>query len=123
MVEPVREKNRAYLGDLAAQSEGLAVPENGNKVSGEFAEARVFDLSPQKREKNRMVYAVEKLFEINRQRVAFIKAVALLGFNTPPLGALHTGGAGDLFPRIRKNFKEKSSIPQGLPCGSSLILN
>jgi hypothetical protein len=42
-----------------------------------------------------------------------------LGFNTPaPWGASH-GGTGDLFPRIRKDFKEKSSIPQGLPCGSS----
>jgi hypothetical protein len=27
---------------------------------------------------------------------------------------------GDLFPHIRKDFKEKSSIPQGLPCGYSL---
>jgi hypothetical protein len=35
-----------------------------------------------------------------------------LGVDTPPLGAVETGGAGDLFPRIRKNFKEKSSIPR-----------
>ncbi|MDR2477262.1 MAG: hypothetical protein LBD18_05715 [Treponema sp.] len=40
-------------------------------------------------------------------------------FNTPPLGAA-TGGTEDLFPRIRKSFKEKSSIPQSLLCGSSL---
>jgi hypothetical protein len=52
----------------------------------------------------------------------FIKGVALLGFNTPPIGALPAGGTGDLFPRIRKDFKEKSLIPQGLPCGCSLIL-
>jgi hypothetical protein len=43
-----------------------------------------------------------------------------LGFNTPPLGALLTGGAGDVFPRIRKDFKVKSSIPRGEPRGSSL---
>jgi hypothetical protein len=55
-------------------------------------------------------------------RRGFIKGVALLGFNTPPLGALLTGGAGDLFPRIRKDFKEKSSISQGLPCGCSFPL-
>jgi hypothetical protein len=53
---------------------------------------------------------------------AFIKGVALLGFNTPPLGALPAGGAGDLFPSIRKDFKEKSSIPQGFPCGCSLAI-
>jgi hypothetical protein len=35
-----------------------------------------------------------------------------MGFNTPPLGAVKTGGAGDLFPRIRKDLKEKSSIPR-----------
>jgi hypothetical protein len=51
----------------------------------------------------------------------FIKGVALLGFNPPPLGALLTGGAGDLFPRIHKAFKKKSSIPQGLPCGCSSV--
>ncbi len=28
-----------------------------------------------------------------------------------------TGGAGDLFPRIRKDFKEKSSIPRCLQRG------
>jgi hypothetical protein len=28
----------------------------------------------------------------------------LLGFNSPPLGAVTAGGAGDLFPRIRKYF-------------------
>jgi hypothetical protein len=26
-----------------------------------------------------------------------------------------------MFPRIREDFKEKSSIPQGLPCGSSFF--
>jgi hypothetical protein len=35
------------------------------------------------------------------------------------LGRLIAGGAGDVFPRIHEDFKEKSSIPQGLPCGSS----
>jgi hypothetical protein len=39
------------------------------------------------------------------------------GFNIPPLGAVRTGGAGDLFPRIRKDFKEKSSIPRRLRRG------
>ncbi|MDR1308061.1 MAG: hypothetical protein LBK74_10875, partial [Treponema sp.] len=33
-----------------------------------------------------------------------------------PLGR-KTGGAGDLFPRIRKDFKEKSSIPRCLRRG------
>ena len=46
-------------------------------------------------------------------RNLFIKGVVLLGFNTPPLGALPAGGPGDLFPRIHKSFKDKSSIPQG----------
>ncbi|MDR0638312.1 MAG: hypothetical protein LBG27_05320, partial [Spirochaetaceae bacterium] len=36
---------------------------------------------------------------------------------TPPLGAVKTGGAGDLFPRIRKDFKGKSSIPRRLRRG------
>jgi hypothetical protein len=40
-----------------------------------------------------------------------------MGFNTPPLGAVKTGGAGDLFPRIRKDFKEKSSIPRRSAAG------
>jgi hypothetical protein len=35
------------------------------------------------------------------------------------LGRFIAGGAGDMFPRIREDFKEKSSIPQGLPCGCS----
>ena len=35
---------------------------------------------------------------------AFIGSVAPLGFNTPPLGAATAGGAGDLFPRIRKDL-------------------
>jgi hypothetical protein len=35
-----------------------------------------------------------------------------LGFNSPPLSAVKTGGAGDLFPRMRKDSKEKSSIPR-----------
>jgi hypothetical protein len=45
---------------------------------------------------------------IIEEKFFLLKGVALLGFNTPPLGALHNGGAGDLFPRIRKDFKEKS---------------
>jgi hypothetical protein len=40
-----------------------------------------------------------------------------LGLNTPPLGAVKTGGTGDLFPRIRKDFKGKSSIPRRLRRG------
>ena len=40
-----------------------------------------------------------------------------LGFNSPPLGAVNTGGAGDLFPRIRKAFKEKPSIPRRSAAG------
>jgi hypothetical protein len=40
-----------------------------------------------------------------------------MGFNTPPLGAVKTGGAGDLFPRIRKDFKKKSSIPRRSAAG------
>jgi hypothetical protein len=67
-------------------------------------------------------YTKIKKFEDKKPPIyVFIKGVALLGFNTPPLGALPTGGAGDLFPRIRKDFKEKFSIPQGLPCGSSFF--
>jgi len=42
----------------------------------------------------------------------FIKDVALLRFNTAPLGAVHSGGAGDLFPRDCTALKVKSSIPQ-----------
>jgi hypothetical protein len=45
----------------------------------------------------------------------FIKGVALLGFNTPPLGALPTGGAGDLLPRIskisRRNLRYRRACP------------
>ena len=33
-----------------------------------------------------------------------IRSVAPLGFNTPPLGAVTAGGAGDLFPRICEGF-------------------
>ena len=44
-----------------------------------------------------------------------------LRFNTAPLGAVDNGGAKDLFPRICKDFKVKSSIPQSLPCGGSLL--
>ena len=51
---------------------------------------------------------------VNRKFGMFIKGVTLLRFNTAPLGAVGTGGAGDLFPRIRKDFKDKSSIPAGL---------
>jgi hypothetical protein len=46
-----------------------------------------------------------------------VKVFNLLGFNSPPLGAVKTGGAGDLFPRIRKDFKEKSSIPRRSAAG------
>ena len=69
------------------------------------------------------VHLLEQFLErINKVRKCslnfwFIKGVALLRFNTAPLGAV---GTGDLFPRIRKDFKDKSSIPQGLPCGGSL---
>jgi hypothetical protein len=45
----------------------------------------------------------------------FIKGVALLGFNTPPLGALFAGGAGDLFPRYakisRRNLRYRGASP------------
>jgi len=42
-----------------------------------------------------------------------------LRFNTAPLGAVHSGGAGDLFPRIRKPLKNESSIPR---CSAAGIL-
>ena len=44
---------------------------------------------------------------------------SLLRFNTAPLGAVHSGGAGDLFPRIRKALKNESSIPR---CSAAGIL-
>jgi hypothetical protein len=44
------------------------------------------------------------------------------GFNTPPLGAVKTGGAGDLFPRIRNDCKVKSSIPRCSAAGIIYIL-
>jgi len=44
---------------------------------------------------------------------------SLLRFNTAPLGAVHSGGAGDLFPRIRKPLKNESSIPR---CSAAGIL-
>jgi hypothetical protein len=72
MVEAVGIKNGAYLGDLAAQPQGLAVPENRDKVFCEFPDTRVFYLPPQKREKNRVVDAVKKLPEINKKRVTLI---------------------------------------------------
>jgi len=40
-----------------------------------------------------------------------------LRFNTAPLGAVGTGGARDVFPRIRKDFKEKSSIHRCFAAG------
>jgi hypothetical protein len=55
----------------------------------------------------------QKIWEICGTFVFFIP----LGLNTPPLGAVKTGGAGDLFPRIRKDFKGKSSIPRRLRRG------
>ena len=39
---------------------------------------------------------------------------SLLRFNTAPLGAVHAGGAGDLFPRNSTALKDKFSIPRGL---------
>ena len=44
----------------------------------------------------------------------FIKGVALLRFNTAPLGAVHAGSARDLFPRNSTALKDKSSIPRCL---------
>jgi hypothetical protein len=49
-----------------------------------------------------------------RQGLLIFKMV----FNTPPpLGAVKTGGAGDLFLLIRKDFNEKSSIPRRSTAG------
>jgi hypothetical protein len=39
------------------------------------------------------------------------------GVNTPPLGAVKPEGAGYLFPRMRKDFSLKSSIPRRLRRG------
>ena len=50
--------------------------------------------------------------------VEFIRR-SLLRFNTAPLGAVNSGGAGDLFPRIRKALKNESSIPR---CSAAGIL-
>jgi hypothetical protein len=55
---------------LSAQSQRFAVCENRDKVFCEFPDTRVFYLSPQKREKNRVVDAVKKLPEVNEQRVS-----------------------------------------------------
>ena len=44
----------------------------------------------------------------------FIKIVALLRFNSAPLGAVITGGGRDVFPRTRKDFKDKSLIAAAL---------
>ena len=43
------------------------------------------------------------------------------GFNTPPLGALCAGGAGDMFPRKDKDFKVKSLIPSSLLLGFFIV--
>jgi hypothetical protein len=56
-------------------------------------------------------------------RNCLLKGVALLGFNTPPLGALPTGGAGDVFPRIHKDFPEKSSIPRRSAAGRFIFFH
>jgi 60 kDa SS-A/Ro ribonucleoprotein len=45
------------------------------------------------------------------------RALSTWGSDTPPLGAVKTGGAGDMFPRMSKDFKEKSSIPRCLRRG------
>jgi hypothetical protein len=65
-------KNGAYLGDLAAQPQRLAVSENRDKVFCEFPDTRVFYPAPQKREKHRMVNAVKKLPEVDKKRVTLI---------------------------------------------------
>ena len=59
-------------------------------------------------------------FPLPIERIVVNLGRSPLRFNTAPLGAVNTGGAGDLFPRKGKDFKVKSSIPQGLPCGGSL---
>jgi hypothetical protein len=53
--------------------------------------------------------------------MARILSIISLGFNTQPLGAVKTGGVGDLFPRIRKDFKVKSSIPRSSAAGYYLF--
>jgi hypothetical protein len=65
-----------------------------------------------------------KLYDSHLGQLAVLLGRNLLRFNTAPLGAVPLGvGARDLFPRIREDFKVKSSIPQGLPCGDSLSEN
>jgi hypothetical protein len=51
-------------------------------------------------------------------RLQYEKGVIHLGSDTPPLGAVQTGGVGDIFHRIHKDFKDKSSDTPPFRAGS-----
>jgi hypothetical protein len=61
--------------------------------------------------KNKILIKLIALYIINIETI--IMALISRGIIPRPLGR-KAGGAGDLFPRIRKDFNEKSSIPRPL---------
>jgi hypothetical protein len=93
-------------------------PHKGRRPTAVFRSPRAL-LRPKHIQTCYMQYPRTPLFYI---LIFFMYPFIPLGLNTPPLGAVRTGGAGDLFPRIRKDFKGKSSIPRRLRRGFLFFL-